>query len=145
VHKLSGKELLKKTGLQVIFVVVTLILLIFLVSVLQHFKLNENVAYGVPVILTLYFWGGYFMRKHGWGKTLGVVLYLVAFFINLVFLASPYNTVAEFKSTRIFLLFPFLAGIFLITQQGKLLRLLGVLIIILAVFGAFLGALFVPR
>lgn len=141
--KLSSGELLKKIGLWVISIVITFILLISLVSALQYFKLNENVVFGVPVIMVFYFWGGYFLKKHGWSKALGVILFLMAIIINLIFLSSPYNTVNEFKTTRIFLLFPFLAGTFLVIQQGKFLKLLGVLIIILAVLGAFLGATFV--
>ena len=134
---------MKKIGLWLVSVVVTFILLISFASVLQHFKLNENVVFGVPVILAFYFWGGYFLRKHRWSKALGVVLFLTAFFVNFIFLSSPYDTVNEFKTTRIFLLFPFVAGIFLIMQQGKFLRLLGVLILILAFMGAILGAVFV--
>ena len=142
-HKLSGRVLLKKICSWVISIVVTFVLLIFFVSALQYFKLNENVVFGVPVIMVFYFWGGFFLRKHGWSKALGVILFLMAIIINLIFLSSPYNTVNEFKATRIFLLFPFLAGIFLIMRQEKFLRLMGVLIIILAFLGAFLGAAYV--
>lgn len=142
-NKLSSGELLKKIGLWTISIVITFVLLISLASTLQYFKLNENVVFGVPMIMVFYFWGGYFLRKHGWSKALGVILFLIAIIINLIFLSSPYNTVNEFKTTRIFLLFPFIAGIFLIMRKGKFLRLMGMLIIILAVLGAFLGAAYV--
>jgi len=144
-HILSGRELLKRIGPWVVSIVTTFVLFISLAFALQHFKLNENIVFGVPYILIFYFWGGYFLRKHGWSKALGSSLFLVAIFINLVFLSSPYNTANEFKATRVFLLFPFLAGIFLIMQQGKLLRLLGMFMFILAIFGALLGASFLPR
>ena len=140
-----GKELLKKIGLWLVSIFTTLIFFVTLASVLQYFKLNENVAFGVPQVLIFYFWGGYFLRKHGWLKVLGVILFLAAIAMNLVFISSPYDTAAEFKATRIFLLFPFLAGIFLVMQRGKFLRLLGVLIIVWAIFGAVLGATFVQR
>ena len=144
-HLLPARELLKKMGLWAASIVATFVLSISLVFTLQYFKLNENIVFGVPYILVFYFWGGYFLRKHAWSKALGAILFLVAIFINLVFIASPYTTINEFRATRVFLLFPFLAGIFLIMQQGKLLRLLGVFLFILAIFGALLGAAFLPR
>ena len=136
---------MKKIGLWLVSVVVTFILLISFVSVLQHFKLNENVVFGAPVILAFYFWGGYFLRKHRWSRAFGAILFLIAYLLNFVFLGSPYDTINEFKATRIFLLFPFLAGVFLIMQQGRFLKLMGVFVIILAILGAFLGAVFVHR
>ncbi|TSC96413.1 MAG: hypothetical protein Athens071426_193 [Parcubacteria group bacterium Athens0714_26] len=132
--------ILKKIGLWVVSVLGTFVLFIFLTSVLRYFNLNENVAIGIPEILVFYFWGGYFLRKHGWSKALGIVLFIIAIALNFVFISSPYNTASEFKATRVFLLFPFLAGIFLILQKGKISRLMGVLVIILTVLDALLGA-----
>ncbi len=134
--------ILKKIGLWVFYVLGTFVLFIFLTSVLRYFNLNEDVAIGIPEILVFYFWGGYFLRKHGWSKALGIVLFIIAIALNFVFISSPYNTASEFKATRVFLLFPFLAGIFLISQKGKISRLMGILVIILTVLGAFLGAAF---
>lgn len=133
------KPILKKIGLWVIAIVATFVLFISLAFALQYFKLNENVVFGVPHILVFYFWGGYFLRKHGWPKALGVVLFFIAIASNFIFISVPYNTVSEFKATRGFLLFPFLAGIFLILQKGKISRSMGVLLIILTVLGALLG------
>ena len=136
------KELLKKIGLLAVFILVTCIIFIFLASVLQYFKLNESVVFGVPLILVLYFWGGYFLRKQGWSKAFGIVLFIVAIALNFVFISSPYDTASEFKATRVFLLFPLLASIFLILRKGKISRLMGVLVIILTVIVALLGAVF---
>ncbi len=135
----SELPILKKIGLWAASVLATFILVIFLSSVLQYFNLNENVAIGIPVILVFYFWGGYFFKKRGWSKALGVVLFLIAIALNFIFISVPYNTASEFKATRVFLLFPLLAGIFLILQKGKISRLMGVLLIILTVLGALLG------
>ncbi|MDP3792663.1 MAG: hypothetical protein Q8Q89_02935 [bacterium] len=139
---LPGKELLKKIGLWVASVLGTYVLFIFLIFVLQYFNLNENVAIGIPEILVFYFWGGYFLRKHRWPKALGIVLFIIAIAFNFVFISSPYNTVNEFKATRVFLLPSLLASIFLILQQSKPLRLLGILVIILTILGAFWAAIF---
>ena len=125
-----------------ITIIATIVFFVSLTSALQYFKLNENIVFGIPEILIFYFWGGYFLRKHGWSKALGVILFLIAFALNFVFIGSPYNTVSEFKATRIFLLPSLLASIFLILQQGKFLRLLGVLVIILTILGAFWAAIF---
>lgn len=137
---LSIKELLKKTGLWAVFILITVILTVSFVSILNYFKLNENVAIGIPVILMFYFWGGYFLKKQGWSKVLGIVLFLMAIVLNFVFISSRYNTAGEFKATRVFLLFPLLASIYLILRKGKISRLMGVLVIILTVIGALLGA-----
>lgn len=136
------KELLKKTGLLAVFILVTCIIFIFLASVLQYFKLNESVVFGVPLILVLYFWGGYFLRKHGWSKVFGIVLFLMAIALNFVFISSPYDTASEFKATRVFLPFLLLASIFLILRKGKILRLMGILVIILTILSALLGLVF---
>ena len=141
-HISPSRELLKKIGLLMASVLVTFILFIFLGFVLQYFNLDETVAIGIPEILVFYFWGGYFLRKQGWSKTLGNILFLIAIALNLVFISSPYDTANEFKATRVFLLFSLLASIFLILQQSKLLRLLGALVIILTVLGAFWAAIF---
>ncbi|HEY4498130.1 MAG TPA: hypothetical protein VJA63_00635 [Candidatus Paceibacterota bacterium] len=140
--RLSGKELVKKIGLPVFFVLATFISFVLLISILKYFKFSETVAVGLPEIFVVYFWGGYFLRKRGWPKALGSVLILVAIALNLVFISSPYNNAGEFKETRVFLLPLILSGVFLVLQEGKPLRLLGVLAIILAILGAFWGALF---
>ena len=139
----DGKLLvLKKIGLRVVAIVITFVFLVSLAFALQYFKLNENVVIGIPEILVFYFWGGYFLRKLRWSKALGIVLFLIAIVSNFIFIISPYNTASEFKATRVFLLFPFLAGIFLILQKGKISRLMGVFVIILTALGALLGAAF---
>ncbi len=139
---LSIKELLKKTGLWAVFILITAILTISFGFVLNYFKLNENVAIGIPAILVFYFWGGYFLRKHGWSKVLGIVLFIAAIALNFVFISSPYDTASEFKATRVFLPLPLLASIFLILRKGKISRLMGVLVITLTLLSAFLGAAF---
>lgn len=117
----------------------TCVLPIFLYFVLKYFNLSEPIAIRIPVILVFYFWGGYFLRKQGWSKAFGIVLFLIAIALNLVFINPTYVT-NEFKATIVFLLFPLLASIFLILRQGKLLRLLGVLVMILIVPSAFFMA-----
>ncbi|MDP1760217.1 MAG: hypothetical protein Q8L01_02065 [Candidatus Woesebacteria bacterium] len=139
---LSIKELLKKTGLWAVFILISAILTISFGFILNYFKLNENVAIGIPAILMFYFWGGYFLRKHGWSKVLGIVLFIAAIALNFVFISSPYDTANEFKATRVFLPLPLLASIFLILRKGKFSRLMGVLVITLTLLSAFLGAVF---
>ena len=139
---LSSKELMKKISLWIGSVLATLILFVLTISILLYFKLNETVAIGVPEIVILYFWGGYLLRKHDWRKIVGTTLFSLAVVLNLVFVSSPYDTAEEFSGTRIFLLPLFLSGIFLVMQKGKLLRLIGVLVVILTIAGAFWGAIF---
>ncbi|NQV00803.1 MAG: hypothetical protein HQ537_01625 [Parcubacteria group bacterium] len=139
---LSIKELLKKIGLWAVFILITYILTTSFRFILNYFKLNKDVAIGIPGILVFYFWGGYFLRKHGWSKTLGIVLFIVAIALNFVFISSPYDTASEFKATRVFSLFPLLAGIFLILRKGKISRLMGTLVIILTILSALLGLVF---
>lgn len=139
---LSIKELLKKIGRWAVFILITFILTVSFVFILNHFKLNENVNIGIPVILMFYFWGGYFLRKQNWSKVLGIVLFLTAIILNCIFISSPYDTASEFKATRVFLLFPLLASIFLILRKGKISRLMGILVIFLTILSAFLGSAF---
>ncbi|NQV00802.1 MAG: hypothetical protein HQ537_01620 [Parcubacteria group bacterium] len=131
--------MLKKMGLWVAPVLVACALPIFLYFVLKYFNLSEPVAIRIPVILVFYFWGGYFLREHGWSKALGIVLFLTAIAFNLVFISPTYAT-NESKATIVFSLFPLLASIFLILRQGKLLRVLGALVIISIVPSAFFMA-----
>ena len=133
---------MKKISLWIGSVLATLILFVLTISILLYFKLNETVAIGVPEIVILYFWGGYLLRKHDWRKIVGTTLFSLAVVLNLVFVSSPYDTAEEFSGTRIFLLPLFLSGIFLVMQKGKLLRLIGVLVVILTIAGAFWGAIF---
>ncbi len=138
----SGKELLKKIGLWLGLILATLAFFIIAIVVLQYFELGETVVVGVPMIAVLYFWGGFGLIKHGWRKVVGTVAFLLAAVLNFVFIASPYDTLGEFRGTRIFLLTLFSSGIFLIMQKGKLLRLVGILVILLTIIGALLGAFF---
>ncbi|MDO9231145.1 MAG: hypothetical protein Q7U36_01540 [bacterium] len=139
---LSIKELLKKIGRCAVFILITFVLAISFVFILNHFKLNENVSVGIPGIFMFYFWGGYFLRKQGWSKVFGVVLFLMAILLSFVFISSPYDTASEFKATRVFLLFPLLASIFLILRKGKISRLMGIVLIIFTILSAFLGSVF---
>jgi hypothetical protein len=138
----SGKELFKKIGLWAGLVLATLIFFVITMAILQSFGLGETVVAGIPMISVLYFWGGFGLIKHGWRKVVGTTFFLLAAAFNFIFIASPYGTLGEFSGTRIFLLPLFAAGIFLILQKGKLLRLVGVLIILLTIIGALLGAFF---
>ncbi|MDP1759869.1 MAG: hypothetical protein Q8L01_00100, partial [Candidatus Woesebacteria bacterium] len=79
--------ILKKMGLWVAPVLVACVLPIFLYFVLKYFNLSESVALRIPVILVFYFWGGYFLRKHGWSKALGIVLFLTVIVLNLAFIS----------------------------------------------------------
>ena len=137
-----GKELAKKIGLWVGLALATLVFFILVMAVLSLFKLSETVVAGVPMVVILYCWGGFGLIKHGWRKIVGTILFLLAAVLNFVFIASPYDTLGEFRGTRVFLLTLFSSGIFLIMQKGKLLRLLGILVILLTIIGALLGAFF---
>lgn len=139
---LSGKELAKKIGLWVGLVLATFVFFILVMAILSLFKLGETVVVGVPMVTVLYFWGGFGLIRHGWRKVVGTVAFLLAAVLNFVFIASPYDTLGEFRETRIFLLTLFSSGIFLIMQKGKLLRLVGILVILLTIIGALLGAFF---
>ncbi len=139
---LSIKELLKKIGLWAASFIATIIAVLILNFVLRHFSSNETVVVGMLGISVFYFWGIYFLKKHGWSKALGIILFLLAVFFNFVLVSSPYKTASEFKSTRIFLLPLFLASIFLIMRQSRWSRLFGMLLIILTIMGAFMGAIF---
>lgn len=133
------KSILKKIGLWMIPVLVACALPIFLYFILKYFNLSDLVARRIPVVLVFYFWGGYFLRKHGWSKAFGIVLFLTAIVLNLSFISPTYVT-NEFKATTVFSIFPLLASIFLILRQGKLLRVLGALVIIFLVPTAFFMA-----
>ncbi|MBU4462194.1 hypothetical protein KKD91_04000 [Patescibacteria group bacterium] len=133
------KSILKKIGLWAAPVLAACVLPIFLYFVLKYFNLSEPVAVRIPVILMFYFWGGYFLRKHGWSKALGIVLFLTAIALNLTVISPTYVT-NEFKATIVFSLLPLLASIFLILRQGKLLRVMGALVIIFIVPSAFFMA-----
>ncbi|MDD5710757.1 MAG: hypothetical protein PHV43_01480 [Candidatus Colwellbacteria bacterium] len=139
---LSGKEFAKKISLWVGLVLATFVFFILVMAILSLFKLGETVVVGVPMITVLYFWGGFGLIKHGWRKVVGTVVFLLAAVLNFVFIASPYDTLGEFRGTRIFLLTLFSSGIFLIMQKGKLLRLVGILVVLLTIIGALLGAFF---
>lgn len=141
-HVSLNKEFFKKVGVWAGAILATLIFFIVVMAVLSLFKLGETVVAGVPMIAVLYFWGGFGLIKHGWRKIVGAILFLLAAALNFVFIASPYDTLGEFRGTRIFLLTLFLSGIFLVMQKGKLLRLTGILVILLTIIGALLGAFF---
>ncbi|MDO9231144.1 MAG: hypothetical protein Q7U36_01535 [bacterium] len=128
--------ILKKMGLWVVHALVVCTLPFLLYFVLKYFNLSVLVATRITIVLVFYFLGGYFLRKHGWSKALGIILFLTAIVLNLTFVNPKYVT-NEFKTTIVFSLFPLLASIFLIFWQGKFLRVLGALVIIFIVPSTF--------
>ncbi len=133
---ITHKEWLKKIGLWVGWVAITFVLFILLTFLLNHFALEPVVVGLVPITLVFYFWSCYFLTKSRWWKLIGIILFSITILFNLVCLLPGYPTASAFAATRILGLFPLLAGIFLILQKGKLLRLFGVLVILvnIAVF-----------
>ncbi len=105
-------------------------------------KINNNLSVGIPLMLSLYFWGGFFLFKTNWQKAIGIVSYTLGVFFNFVMLASPYNSQKEFISTRVFILFGWAAGIFLICRKSWTSRIFGILVILLTLPFAVLGSIF---
>jgi len=93
-------------------------------------------------MLSFYFWGGFFLFKTNWQKAIGIISYTLGVLFNFVILASPYNSQKEFISTRIFILFGWAAGIFLICRKSWTSRIFGILVILLTLPFAVLGSIF---
>jgi len=94
------------------------------------------------MILALFFWGIILLRAHGFAKIMGVVFFLTAVLSNLLLLATPYDTQAEFTATRIYIITGLASGIYLIFRKSIASRIFGISIII-TILAALFGAMFV--
>lgn len=108
----------------------------------EVYKQNNNVSGGVAYSIVLYPWGIYFMNKSGGQKILGVILFTLAVLSNFLLIASPYDTNAEYASTRFFALPAIAAGIYLICRKTVASKILGILLLVATVLSFVLGLLF---
>jgi len=137
------KSFLKSFGFFILYLFLTLLIVGTLIYLLGTvWGLNNNVTGGVPFLLICYFWGIFFLRKQGFKKFLGIALFTLGVLLNLLLVSSPYNKQAEFISTRIFIIPAIGAGIFLIFRQSIASRIFGILLVIISIFAALLGAVF---
>ena len=134
---------MKKFGIVVLFVILTGIIIFLLDFLLRKvFGSNNNLTVGLPFILALYFWGGYFLRKEKWLKGIGIFFYTLGVLYTFIMLASPYDLQGEFISTRIFLLFGWAAGIYLICRKSWTSRIFGIIVVLLTLPMSLLGSIF---
>lgn len=144
---MSGKEkflkFLKAFGFFILYLFLTLVvsgIIVYLLSVV--WKQNNNVTGGVWYSVVGYFWGIFFLQKHGFAKLVGIVLFTLTVLSNLLLVASPYDTQAEFISTRIFILVALAAGIYLIFRRSVASKIFGILLLLVSIFAALLGSFF---
>lgn len=88
-----------------------------------------------------YFWGIFYLYKHGFRKVIGSILFTVSVLMNLILVATPYDTQAEFVSTRMFTVSALGASIFLIFRRSNFAKITGILLLIISIFSLFLGAI----
>lgn len=105
-------------------------------------KQNNNVTGGVWYSVVGYFWGIFFLQKQGWVKFAGIVLFTLTVGSNLLLISSPYDSQAEFISTRIFIVTALGAGIYLIFRRSVASKIFGILLLLTSIFAALLGAFF---
>jgi len=134
---------MKKFGIVALFLVLTGIVIFLFDFLLRKIWLsNNNVTVGIPFILALYFWGGYFLRKEKWLKGIGIFFYTLGVLYTFIMLASPYDSQKEFIPTRIFLLFGWAAGIYLICRKSWTSRIFGIIVVLLTLPMSLLGSMF---
>jgi len=133
-------KLIAKIILYLVLTIVVWALAIYILS--EVFKQNNNVSGGVAYSLVLYPWGIYFLNKEKVLRIFGVILFTLAVFSNLLLIASPYDTNAEYASTRFFALPAIAAGIYLICRKTVASRILGILLLVITVLNFVLGLFF---
>lgn len=137
------KSFFVKLGIFLGFLFLTFLFIVFFDYLfVTIWGLNKNLSIGIPLMLSLYFWGGFFLFRKNWQKAVGIVLYTLGVLFNFVMLASPYDTQKEFTATRVFVLFGWAAGIYLIARKGWASIIFGILVILLTLPAALLGSIF---
>ena len=137
------KSFFKGFGFFVLYLFLTLLVSGILVYLLGTvWKQNNNVVGGVWYSVVGYFWGIFFLQKQGFKKIVGIVLFTLAVLVNLMLIASPYDSQAEFISTRIFIATALGAGIYLIFRRSIASRIFGILLVIVSIFAGLVGAVF---
>jgi len=127
----------------ILFVILTIIAWALAIYILgEVFKQNNNVSGGVAYSIVFYPWGIYFLNKKRALKIFGVILFSLGVMLNLLLIASPYDTNAEYASTRFFALPALAAGIYLICRKTVASRILGILLLIITVLNFILGLFF---
>jgi|GEM_PF-953662 len=127
----------------ILFLVLTIIvwfLAIYIFGVVL--KLNNNVSGGVAYLLVFYPWGIYFLNKEKFLKIIGIVSFTLGVMFNLLLVASPYDTNAEYASTRAFALSALAAGIYLICRKSVPSKIFGILLLIITILSFILGFFF---
>jgi len=134
---------MKKLGL-VFLALISTFVFVFLFDYLfgKVWKINNNLSVGIPFMLSLYFWGVFFLRRQKWQKAIGIILYTIGVLYTFIMLASPYDSQKEFIATRVFILFGWAAGIYLIARKGWASIIFGILVILLTLPMAILGSIF---
>jgi len=134
---------LNSFGLFILFLFSTLLIAGILVYLLGNiWGLNNYLTAGVPYLLIGYFWGVFFLQKQKLKKIVGIIMFTLTVLINLLLVSSPYNNKTEFISTRVFIITALGSGIFLIFRQSIVSRIFGILLLIISIFAALLGAVF---
>lgn len=136
-------NVLKGFGFFILYLFLTLLVAGILVYLfISVWKQNNFVAAGVPYLLIGYFWGIFYLGKHGFRKFVGIVFFTLAVLMNLLLIAIPYNAQTEFISTRFFILTALGSGIYLIFRRSVTSRIFGILILIISILAALLGSVF---
>jgi len=127
----------------ILFLCLTIIVWSLIIYVLSEvYKFDNNVSGGLAYSVVLYSWGIYFLNKQKVLKVFGVILFTLAVISNLLLVASPYDTNAEYASTRFFTLPSLAAGIYLIFRKSITSRIFGILLLIFTVLNFLLGVFF---
>lgn len=136
-------KFLKGFGFFVLYLFLTLLasgVIVYLLGTV--WKQNNNVTGGVWYSVIGYFWGIFFLQKQSWVKIAGIVLFALTVGSNLLLISSPYDSQAEFISTRIFIVTALGAGIYLIFRRSVASKIFGILLLLTSIFAALLGAFF---
>ena len=135
-------NILKKIGFFLLYLTLTLIFIGVAIYIMDNVYHLYKYVLALPMILALFFWGIILLRTHGFAKIMGVVFFLTAVLSNLLLLATPYDTQAEFTATRIYIITGLASGIYLIFRKSIASRIFGISIII-TILAALFGAMFV--
>lgn len=124
----------------IMFLVLTIIVWFLMIYIFgEVYKFNNNVSGGIAYSVVFYPWGIYFLNKEKALKTFGKILFTLGAILNLILVASPYDTNAEYASTRIFVLPALAAGIYLICRKSIGLKKYGISLLIITVLCFLMG------
>lgn len=126
-EKIKLFRFLRNLGLVVGYAIISILIVLAVSSAFSEIlNFNDNLSIGIPLLLVLYFWTGYFLEQRDKKpmKIAGFAFFILALFFNILFLFTHYPTQTEFIITTALLLLPLVEAVFIIFQRPSIPALL---------------------